>query len=248
MKISHKIVSFYYPEANISGYTSVDGTVEFYNRINSLVSDSMTVLDFGAGRAAWYEDDSCSYRKKIRTIKGKVKKVIGCDVDRAIFDNNSVDERIKIAFGESLPFEDDAFELIISDYTFEHIANPTYVAKEFRRILKKGGWLCARTPNKFSYVSLITRIVNNSRHARILKYAQPERKEVDVFPTAFKLNSMNDISKYFDKNHFDNFTYRYEAEPSYHFNNKYLFPMFLLANKLIPPVMKVNLFIFMKKK
>jgi hypothetical protein len=100
MKRSQKIVSFFYPEVNISGYTSVDGTVEFYSRINSLINDSMTVLDFGAGRAAWYEDDSCIYRKKIRTIKGKVLKIKGCDVDDAIFANKSINESIKIEIGK----------------------------------------------------------------------------------------------------------------------------------------------------
>ena len=248
MKRSQKIVSFFYPEVNISGYTSVDGTVEFYSRINSLINDSMTVLDFGAGRAAWYEDDSCIYRKKIRTIKGKVLKIKGCDVDDAIFANKSINESIKIEIGKGLPFEDNSFDLIVSDYTFEHIANPSEVAKEFNRILKSGGWICARTPNKYSYVSVLTRLISNVHHKKVLKRAQPERKEIDVFPTTFKLNSISDISKYFDDGCFDNFTYRYEAEPAYHFNSKLLFAFFLMLNKFVPSPMKVNLFIFLRTK
>jgi len=248
MKRSQKIVSFFYPEVNISGYSSVDGTIEFYNRINSLIDNSMTVLDFGAGRAAWYEDESCLYRKTTRTIKGKVLKIIGCDVDDAIFDNKSVNERIKVEIGKPLPFEDNSFDLIVSDYTFEHVANPSEVAKELHRILKKGGWVCARTPNKYSYVSVITRLIHNVHHVKILKHAQPERKEIDVFPTTFKLNSISDVSKHFDSDCFDNFTYRYEAEPAYYFNSKLLFLLFLMLNKLAPPIMKVNLFIFLRKK
>ena len=81
MKKSSEIISYSYPEVNINGYTSVDGTIEFYSRINSLIDNSMTVLDFGAGRSAWYENDSCSYRKTLRNMKGKVKKVVGCDID-----------------------------------------------------------------------------------------------------------------------------------------------------------------------
>lgn len=248
MKKSDEVVSSFYTESKISGYTSVDGTVEYYNRINSLIDSSMTVLDFGAGRAAWYEDDSCSYRKKLRTIKDKVHKVIGCDVDAAIFDNNSVDESIQIEIGKPLPFDDESFDVIISDYTFEHIANPAEVAQEFHRILKKGGWICARTPNKYSYIAMVTRMVNNRYHEKVIKYAQPERKDVDVFPTTFELNSINDISKYFNESDFENLTYRYEAEPAYHFNNKLLFSILLLVNRLLPPFMKVNLFIFLKKK
>lgn len=248
MKKNLEILSSHYPEVDISGYTSIDGTVEFYARINSLINDSMTVLDFGAGRAAWNEDDPCAYRKALRNMKGKAMKIVGCDVDEAIHDNSSVDEKIIIEIGKSLPFEDNAFDLIISDYTFEHVANPEEVANEFYRILKPGGWICARTPNKYSYISIITRLIKNSFHTRILKHAQPERKEIDVFPTTFKLNSIKDISKNFDKNRFNNHTYRYEAEPSYYFNNKYIFLIMMLTNKFLPAVLKSNLFIFLRKK
>ena len=248
MKKSTEILSSQYPEINISGYTSVDGTVEFYSRINSLLNESMSVLDFGAGRAAWHEDDGSHYRKKIRTIKGKVQKVVGCDVDEAILNNNSVDEKVLIKIPEPLPFENESFDVIISDYTFEHVSNPNEIAREFHRILKKGGWICARTPNKYSYVSILTRVIKNSHHAKLLKKVQPERKEIDIFPTTFELNTLNDIFKYFPHDIFDDFTYRYEAEPAYYFNNKFLFSIMLTLNKYLPSIMKSNLFIFLRKK
>ena len=108
--------------------------------------------------------------------------------------------------------------------------------------------MCARTPNKYSYISILTRIIRNSQHTKMLKYAQPGRKHVDVFPTTFKLNSKKDISKYFCKESFDDFTYRYEAEPAYYFNNKFVFSIMLLLNKYLPSVMKTNLFVFIRKK
>jgi SAM-dependent methyltransferase len=247
-KLNNKIISSYYPEFNISGYTSVDGTVEFYSRVNSLVDTSMSVLDFGAGRAAWYEDDCCNYRKTLRYIKGKVKNVVGCDVDDAIYENRSVDEKVVIKVGDPLPFEDESFNLIIADYTFEHIANPKDVANEFGRILKSGGWICARTPNKYSYISLATRLINNRYHKNILKYAQPGRKAVDVFPTVFKLNTKKDLDRHFPEEQFHNYTYHYEAEPSYYFGNKYLFLMMTTLNELVPSALSSSLFVFLKKK
>lgn len=248
MKPRHNLLSSFYPEVEISGYTSVDGTIEFYNRVNSILDSSMHVLDYGAGRAAWYEDDICAFRKRTRTLKGKVKNLVGCDIDGAILDNNSVDEQIKIDDEKSLPFKDCSFDMIISDYTFEHITSPDVTAKELHRVLKKGGWICARTPNKYSYISIITRIIKNKFHARILKHAQPDRKGTDVFPTSFKLNSMRKISKNFAKEYFDNYTYRYEAEPAYHFNSKLIFTIFLFINKISPSFLKGNLFIFLRKK
>jgi len=248
MNRSQELNLFFYPESKISGYTSIDGTVEFYGRVNSLIDDSMTVLDFGAGRASWYEDDLCSYRKEVRTICGKVKKLIGCDIDDSIFHNRSVDESVEIKIGESLPFEDESFDMIISDYTFEHVDNPEEISKEFSRILKPGGWICARTPNKYAYTSIFTRIISNSVHSKLLKLVQPDRKEIDVFPTRFKLNSINVVSKYFSEASYKNMTYRHQPEPAYHFNNKLIFNSLMLVNKLIPSVLKTSLFIFLQKK
>lgn len=243
-----EIVSSFYPEAKVGGYTSVDGSVEFYGRINSILDSSMTVLDFGAGRAAWYEVNSCLYRKQLRNIRGKVAKVVGCDVDEAVLQNQTVDESVIIKIGEKLPFGDNSFDMIISDYTFEHIANPGEVAAEFRRILRPKGWICARTPNKYSYISALTRIIKNKSHAKILKHAQPHRKEVDVFPTTFLLNSKKDLSKHFPSSIFHDLTYKYESEPAYHFNSKVVFAFMLGMNFILPNVFKSNLHIFLRMR
>jgi SAM-dependent methyltransferase len=247
MNKSQSIEQFFYPEIAVSGYSSVDGTVEFYGRVGSLVDKTKCVLDFGAGRGVWYEDDHCDYRKEIRHIRPKALKVIGCDIDDAISENRTIDEYYLISIGERLPFEDASFDIIVADWAFEHIANPREVANEFYRILKPGGWICGRTPNKYSYISVITRLVKNSHHKKVLSYAQPNRKDIDVFPTTFKLNSKRDISNYFTKNSFDNFTYRYEAEPAYHFGSRFIFALMLLVNKIIPSIFKSTLHIFLKK-
>ena len=51
------------------------------------------VLDYGAGRGAWSED-SCTYRKEIRSLKGKVKKVYACDVDEVVVNDEGWDVNI----------------------------------------------------------------------------------------------------------------------------------------------------------
>ena len=243
-----QVTSKFYPEVLAGGFTSVDGSIDFYSRINALLDESKEVLDFGAGRAAWFEDDPSPYRKALRLLKGKVKRVVGCDISGAVHENRAVDETVQTQPGEPLPFKDGEFDLMVSDYTFEHIADPVSVAGEFHRILKPGGWICARTPNKYCYVSIITRLVKNSLHSRILKYAQPERKDEDVFPTTFKLNTRRSVAKYFTSDKFENYSYMYEAEPVYHFNNRFVYWMFYMANRLTPRVMKTNLYIFLRKR
>lgn len=242
-----ELIETFYPEVGVGGFTSKDGTVEFYQRVNALLNESMHVLDFGAGRGAWFEDDNCEYRRNTRLIKGKVASVTGCDVDTAVLKNRSVDDAVVLQ-NEELPFADNTFEIIIADYVLEHVADPGWVAKEFERVLRPGGWICARTPNKFSYGALCTRLIANKWHHRILKYAQPDRKELDVFPTKFLLNSSKQIETFFLPEKFSVTVYPFQSEPAYHFNRKSLFALMLLLDKLLPVRWASNLFVFIKKR
>lgn len=245
---SAQVQSAWFPEISAGGFTSLDGTLEFYTRINALLRPDMTVLDFGAGRGAAITDSDIVYKKNLMKLRGKVAKVIACDVDEAVLDNPGADEALVIRPGAPLPFDDNTFDLVISDFVFEHIADPAQASSELKRVLKPGGWICARTPNKYCLISLITRAIRNSAHSTILRRVQPERHSFDVFPTVFKLNSLRAIRAWFKPGDFDNFTYRYEAEPSYFFNNRAVFTLMLLVNWLTPPVMKSGLFIFLRKK
>ena len=49
IKPSNKIMAAWFPEIGAGGFTSLDGTIEFYTRINALLAQNMTVLDFGGG-------------------------------------------------------------------------------------------------------------------------------------------------------------------------------------------------------
>jgi len=42
----------FYPEVKFGGFSDVDGTIAFFNRVNALLQPSFTVLDVGCGRGA----------------------------------------------------------------------------------------------------------------------------------------------------------------------------------------------------
>jgi hypothetical protein len=82
----------FYPESNFGGFSDIDGTVVFYTRVNALVQPSFRVVNFGCGRGACAEDPVTFRRNLSSSLKGKVAKVIGLDVDPAGFDNPTLDE------------------------------------------------------------------------------------------------------------------------------------------------------------
>ena len=139
----------------VGGFSPNDGTIGFYLRVNSIVERDSVVLDLGAGRAAWFNDDPCETRRNTRLLKGKVKEVIAADVDPVVLENLASDKQILIEGGE-LNLPKDSVDLIVADYVFEHVADVVELADQANHVLKDGGWLCARTPHKINYCLLYT--------------------------------------------------------------------------------------------
>ena len=181
----------FYPESIFGGYTDIDGTLVFYARINALLSPEFTVLDVGCGRGA-YKVDPVTARRNLRIIKGKVKKVIGIDVDSFAGTNPYIDEFIQI-YDNGWDVVKNSIDLIICDSVLEHIAEPDLFYSEVFRVLRNGGYLCIRTANSWNYITFFSKFIPNKHHSRVLKRVQDHRSEEDVFPTHYRCNTITKL-------------------------------------------------------
>src|SRR5688572_10478272 len=188
-----KYKEVFYPEARFGGFTDIDGTIAFFNRINSLLDPSFTVLDVGCGRGA-YGDDPIPLRRKLRILKGKVSKVIGIDVDPGAQENPFLDE-FRLIQEADWPIENDSIDLIVCDQVLEHIDNPDQFFSEAHRTLKDGGYCCIRTPNRWSYIAIAATLIPNKYHLNVTSVVQEGRKKENVFPTLYKCNSVGKITQ-----------------------------------------------------
>ena len=225
-------------------YSQNDGTVDFYTRLNFFIKPEFVVLDLGAGRAGWFEDDKNEFRTRIRTLKNKVKEVIAVDVDPAVLENQASDRQI-IMDSDRIPLPDESVDIVIADYVLEHIENPRDFCGEVNRVLKSGGLFCARTPHKFCYIAIISWLVSNAYHSKWLRFIQPDRKDMDIFPTRYKLNTLWQINNYFGAYRNESFIYR--ADPAYFFGNPLLYRIQLLLHRLAPAFFIGNIFVFARK-
>lgn len=241
------ILEYFYPEVRAGGYSRVDGTVEFYGRIHALLEPEMTILDFGAGRGAGAKDDPVRYRRKLRTLKGACAKVIGADIDPVVMENPSVDTAIVIDPDKSLPLADSSVDMIVSSSVFEHIENPGFVSQELDRILRPGGWLLARTPNKWGYIGMGANLVPNRWHTQWLKRLQPHRKEEDVFPTCYQMNTRRRLKRLFPPDRYSHYTYGYFPEPVYFGNSRLMWRFMLFSFRITPELMAPILIIVLRK-
>ncbi|HEV2746399.1 MAG TPA: class I SAM-dependent methyltransferase [Allosphingosinicella sp.] len=237
-----------YPEIRAGGFSHVDGTIEFYQRINALLEPDMIVLDFGAGRGEQLLDESVPYRARLCRLQGKVKHLVGVDIDTAVLANPYLDEAHVVDVTRPLPFPDGHFDLIYADWVLEHVAAPADFAREVRRLLKPGGWFCARTPNRWGITGLGANLIPNRLHTRILRTVQPERQEQDVFPTAYRMNTLRSVKRYFPDREWDNCSYISNSEPPYVQRSIILMRLVQLFWRLTPGRFHTTLNLFVRRR
>lgn len=236
-----------YPETAAGGYSRVDGTVAFYCRVNALLSPAMTVMDFGAGRGAAAIEDPVMYRRRLQILRGKVSEVIGVDIDAAVRGNPAVDRSIVVSGSEPLPLDDESVDLIVSDFCLEHVEDPHVVSGELGRVLKAGGWICARTPNRWGYISLSARLIPNRWHSVALRALQPGRQAMDVFPTHYRLNTVKDLRKHFPSPLFRYHGYGHSGPPAYFGSHVWAMRAVGAIQRHAPECLSPVLFVFIQK-
>jgi SAM-dependent methyltransferase len=239
-----------FPEVYGGGFSRVDGTIEFYVRVNALLSEigpDAVVLDYGAGRGAG-EEDPVRFRRDLRRLQDKAGRVVGVDIDDAVLENPSLDEAHVIRLGQQLPLDDTSIDLVVSDYTFEHVTDPAWVASELDRVLRPGGWLCARTPNRWGYIGLGARAVPNRLHSKFLRRLQPKRRSDDSFPTAYHLNTPRALRRWFPPQRFHQVVYAADSEPTYVGRSMRAARLSRVAFALTPPRFRSVLYVFLEKR
>jgi len=241
-----------HPERNLDNFVLQDGTVSFFSLVRAVALriQAKNVLDFGAGRGAFQElnneEQGSLLRRHLQDLRFEGARVTACDVDSAVLGHPCSHEQVQIEVGKPLPFDDDQFDLIVSDWTFEHIEDAEGVAKELSRVVRPGGYICARTPNATGYVRICSQLVPNRLHTDTLSRVQPGRKERDIFPTVYKMNSARAVKKLFPN--FDVFSTQPMTNPSYYFGNELIYRFFLLLHRVLPRALAPTIFFFMKKK
>ena len=247
------VITKFYPEARLLGHTFVDGTVAFYNSINNIITANakdVVLLDLGCGRGSYMdelEERDASHIVNLRNFKGRVKKVIGLDFDKNAAVNPSIDEFHLLELDKPWPIEDESIDICMSDWVMEHVDDVDFFFSELNRVMKKDGYVCFRTVNKYGYIALVSSLIPNYFHSKLLKRIQSDRKEEDVFPTRYKCNTKGKISRTFKEHGFEPYVYHHVSEPSYFTFSYVSFAFGYYLHKLLPDRFKTTIFAFGKK-
>lgn len=193
----------------------------FNDKISSLVKPGMAVLEQGCGRTA----------PILSRMLDKGADLYGVDLVEFRGEHPS----LHLVNGDiaSLPFEDEKFDLVYSRSVMEHVERPDLAFRESYRVLKPGGVCVFLTPNMWDYVSVISRVIPNRFHGKIVNYAQG-RPEEDTFPTVYGCNSKSQIRKLCSDTGFEIEEFEYLGQhPAYLAFNPVLYYIGTLYEKMI---------------
>jgi SAM-dependent methyltransferase len=213
-----KVREYFYPGFDTLGVSPVDGSVEFYARVNRVMPASSTVLDFGAGRGRQFEDVDPWWRDLL-LLRPKCQVRVGCDVDPTVKNNPYLEQAYVLRSEDDyrIPLPDGSVDVVLADWVIEHLQDPSHTFREIHRVLAPGGWFCARTGNLFHYSYALARLIGNTALGkRLLAIAQPGRAEQDVFPKVMAVNTRRALRRSLRNAGFAQITIvLWESEPAY---------------------------------
>jgi hypothetical protein len=96
------------------------------------------------------------------------------------------------------------------------------------------------------YVSIFARLIRNSKHVKVLRLVQPKRQSCDVFPTAYKMNSLRKVQKLFPD--WANYSYIHTSDPQYFFGSRSIYRLCQFLHALLPSSVAGNVFIFLRSE
>jgi 2-polyprenyl-3-methyl-5-hydroxy-6-metoxy-1,4-benzoquinol methylase len=148
----------------------------FRERILQVIGPQTRLLDLGAGAGILQA-------MNFRELAGQV---CGVDLDPRVEQNPFLDEG-RVAEAGEIPYPDASFDVVVADNVMEHLDHPDQVFREIARVLRPGGKLLFKTPNRSHYMPLIARLTPHRFHQWVNRLRG--RHETDTFPTRYLCNS-----------------------------------------------------------
>ncbi len=152
----------------------------FRQLVLSHLTPGAEVLDLGAGAGLLSELD----------FRGLCRRIVGVDPDPCVRDNPFLDEAV---VSSGLPFPEASFDLVLCHNVCEHLEEPTRTFAEVYRVLRPGGRLLLKTPNRRHYVPLIARLTPHWFHQWVNELrGRPARH---TYPTFYRANTPTDLRR-----------------------------------------------------
>lgn len=202
----------------------VDGTTEYHCICQRYIQKDTVVLELGAGP----KNMTSAFLKSVSA------KLVGLDVNKGILDNPYLDQAA-LYDGTRFPFQDESFDVVVSDYVNEHLENPVAICREIRRVLVRDGVFIFRTPNVYHYVSVVGKFTPHSVSLKLPHWLRDLPEETpEPYLKYYQFNSKKRCTDILKSTGFQILELRLvEKEPSYGMRSRFLFLPFMIYERVV---------------
>ncbi|HEY3248776.1 MAG TPA: class I SAM-dependent methyltransferase [bacterium] len=145
--------------------------------LRSIIRPGVTVLHAGCG---WDKND-------VTRPYAASNVIIGVDIDPRVA--HRFHSAFCLASLTALPFQTASFDLVCSEYVFEHLEDPGAALSEISRVLVPGGAALILTPNLYSYKTIVANVTPYRFHLALGRVRYGPGHEPDMYPTRYRCNS-----------------------------------------------------------
>ena len=171
-----------------------------YDYAEQLISllDGKRWLDLGCGHQVfpdWMRDEQA------RVLRS-AGRITGIDLDwEGLRKHPGIRDKV---FGDlqRLPFAAGSFDVVSANMVVEHLKEPEWILAEIKRVLMPGGAFVFHTPNLYHWGIVLARCVPDKVKKALIGFLE-NRREEDVFPTHYQLNSAAAVKNAAEQSGFD---------------------------------------------
>jgi SAM-dependent methyltransferase len=200
--------------------------------VRGYVTRDSNVLDLGCGRGGVAE-----------VIWRDVRLAAGVDPDMASLTGHRVQGMPVVrAVAGNLPFASDSFDIVVSVWVLEHLADPLEAFIEVRRVLRPGGHFIFLTPNLRNPLTVMNRL--GKALPALQRRLVPRvygRDEADTFPVQYRANTERDIKTFAQASGLRVQEMRVVADPTYLAMNGIMFSASVMSERVMPKGWGVHL-------
>jgi SAM-dependent methyltransferase len=163
----------------------VDGTTRFHDLVARRTKAGAAILEIGAGPT-----------NPTTKFLASLGPVTGLDVSDEVKQNRDL-RRAEVYDGGAFPFTARSFDLCVSNFVLEHVADPATHFSEVARVLRPGGTYCFRTPNLWHYIPFVSKLLPHSLHLKLANHLRRLDGDAhDPWPTVYRANTMPALKRF----------------------------------------------------
>jgi SAM-dependent methyltransferase len=213
----------------------------WFHALTELCGEESVILEIGSGSGIG----------KQNALYPRVKQIVGIDLDERVLDNPNLNIAKNIsAYEIDSELADYEFDLIYSHMVAEHIDDSRRFLSSQLALLKPGGRILHSTVSKYYWTSLINDLVPERLKFWLIEHLGAGRKQQDVFPAHYQLNSEGQIKRLCKELNVSYQVLREDEAPGYLRRSMFLMLVYTAIHKplqfLIPPLRPIFVFIIEK--